>query len=30
MGGYDLLSPDGANINLIISFDQRDPKSAAL
>jgi anaerobic selenocysteine-containing dehydrogenase len=30
IGGYDPLSPDGANINLIIPFDQRDPISGAV
>lgn len=28
--GYDPLSPDGANINLIIPFDRRDPISGAV
>jgi anaerobic selenocysteine-containing dehydrogenase len=28
--GYDPLSPEGANINLIIPFDQRDPISGAV
>lgn len=30
LGGYDPLSPEGANINLLISFDQRDPISGAV
>ncbi len=30
LGDYDPLSPDGANINLITSFDQRDPISGAV
>ncbi len=30
LSGYDPLSPDGANINLILSSEQRDPISGAV